>query len=374
MPEPFKNLFNEKVIRGMAAHLKNSWPEFNEKGFIQFSMHNLEGLELKQRSEQIKQALIQYLPDDYPSAAAIMLASLGTELQDDLSQGIDEHGIAGWGIMPMVDYVGQQGLGYFEISMNLFKEMTKRSSSEFGIRYFLIAEQKKTLATLKKWATDENHHVRRLASEGSRPRLPWAMRLPDFINNPEPVITLLELLKNDEKEYVRRSVANSLNDIAKDHPDRVAEIAEQWMINADKEREKLVRHACRTLLKKGHKKALSALGYQSPKIKNSCIEIHTAKVEFGGFLQFSLSLDSSSKELQAVMIDYIIHHQKANGTTSPKVFKWKTTTLATNKPLNAIKNHPMKMITTRSYYPGKHTLEVVVNGISIGTTDFQLTM
>ncbi len=252
--------------------------------------------------------------------------------------------------------------------------MTKCSSSEFGIRFFLLAAPEKTLSVLNKWTDDKNQHVRRLVSEGTRPRLPWGMRLPLFIDDPAPVVELLEKLKDDEKEYVRRSVANNLNDIAKDHPDLVANIAEKWMIGAGKERKRLIRHACRTLIKNGDKKALRVLGYGAPKLGDAKLEVLTPEVAFGDALQFSLSISSISNRDQLLMVDYVIHHQKANGSTSPKVFKWKSTTLSAKKSLTAIKKHGIKKITTRVYYPGAHRVEVVVNGVSVATADFQLLM
>lgn len=199
-------------------------------------------------------------------------------------------------------------------------------------------------------------------------------QLPMFIKDPLPVIELLERLKDDESAYVRRSVANNLNDIAKDHPDLVAEIASRWMNDASKERTQLTRHACRTLLKNGHQKTLRVFGFKPQKLTQESLNILTPNVEFGKSLQFTLSITSNAKKSQSLMIDYIIHHQKANGKTTPKVFKWKTTTLPPNETLTATKSHPFKKITTRVYHPGLHTLEIMINGISIGTADFQLQM
>lgn len=375
MPEPFKNLFNLKLIRGMAFHFEKQWPAFDKSGFVADASRQFESLELKQRSEQIKHAMIKHLPDDFNKAGEIMLACLGPDLGDDLSLGeVNSEHISGWAVMPMADYVGQLGLAHFTLSMTLLKAMTKCSSSEFGIRFFLIAFPEKTVSVLSQWIKDDSQHVRRLISEGTRPRLPWGMRLPVFIENPTPVIALLEKLKDDDKEYVRRSVANNLNDIAKDHPDLVADIAEKWMIDASKERKKLIRHACRTLIKQGHKKTLAVLGYHAPKISDVSLTVLTPEVEFGSALTFSFSLRSTARKEQSLMIDYVIHHQKANGRTSPKVFKWKSSTLAAKKILDATKKHGIKKITTRVYYPGEHRVEIMVNGVSVAEACFQLNM
>lgn len=375
MPEPFKNWFNKKMIAAMGSHLKKTWPDFDSTGFTKMAAKGFKNLELKERSTQITEALCVFLPRDYEKAASVMLDSLAEDQGDDIGTlDMGETGIAGWGIMPMVDYVGLHGLEHFELSMTLFKELTKRSTSELGIRYFLLAEPKRTLSVLKKWTKDSNHHVRRLVSEGTRPRLPWAMRLPAFIDDPTPILPLLEALKDDQEEYVRRSVANNLNDIAKDHPDLVAEIAGRWMKGAGKNRERLVRHACRTLVKQGHQKTLKALGYGAPRAKLETLDILTPRVNFGESLQFNISLTSTSTKPQNFILDYAIHHQKANGTTSPKVFKWKTGRLEPSSTLKATKKHPLKKITTRVYYPGTHSVEIFVNGTSFGSKDFELMM
>lgn len=373
MAEPFKNLINKKLVEDMALHFQKQWHTFDAKGFVSAAIEDIESLELKARTDRITEVMFNYLPADFEKAGHIMLASLGTPLDCSVSGGtIDENGIAGWAVMPMTHYVGLHGHGHFDLSMKLFKEMTKRASSEFGIRFFLIESPVETLAVLRTWTTDKDQHVRRLVSEGTRPRLPWAMRLPAFIEDPSPVIDLLARLKNDDAEYVRRSVANNLNDIAKDHPEVVAGIAAQWMEGASKERNRLIRHACRTLVKSGHKETLKVLGYETPKIRRAHLDILTPQVVFGDALQFRLSISSSFNQDQALAIDYIIHHQKANGTTSPKVFKWRTMTLPANGTFASMRRHVIKKITTRVYYPGLHTLEVMVNGISTGKADFQL--
>ena len=362
------------LIRGMATHFQRHWHEFDAVAFIKAAGDDLDALELKARSEQITNAMIEYLPADFARAGEIMLASLRIPSDDNVfAELIDADGIAGWAVMPMTHFVGIRGLDHFDLSMCLLKEMTKCSSSEFGIRFFLIDSPGPTLSVLKSWTGDNNQHVRRLVSEGTRPRLPWAMQLPEFIKDPSAVIDLLEKLKDDDKEYVRRSVANNLNDISKDHPDLVANIASNWMRGASQERRKLIRHACRTLIKKGDKKTLQILGYATPRIRSAKIDILTPEVKFGTSMQFDFTISSDSAEDQALMIDYIIHHQKANGSTSGKVFKWKKLTLMANRTLIATRKHAFKKITTRVYYPGGHAVEVMVNGVSMGISEFELT-
>lgn len=359
----------------MARQFHKQWLGFDCNGFSRVATKNLELLELKERSNQIVKAMELYLPSDFKTAAKMILNSL-SPLDDGniYSATVDKNGIAGWAIMPISHYVGLHGHHDFDISMNLFKEMTKRFSSEFGIRFFLIESPDKTLATLKQWTLSDNQHVRRLVSEGTRPRLPWAMQLPQFIKEPSPVISLLESLKDDSEEYVRRSVANNLNDIAKDHGDLVADIAVKWLNDASEQRKKLIKHACRTLIKNGNKKVLRGFGYKPPKINKTKVKIITAEVEFGSALEFSLSLSSDLKQDQLLMIDYIIHHQKCNGKTSAKVFKWCSKSLLGNSQLSISKKHMIKKITTRVYYPGVHALEIMVNGVSLGRHEFNLLM
>jgi len=373
--EPFKNIFNPVLVQDMAAHFARHHPDFNQQGFITDATHNFETLELKDRSSQIAAAMQTHLHDDFEQTAALLRASLEQNPPDDLKDAqISDHGIAGWAVMPMAHYVGLHGFDHFDTAMHLFKELTKRFTSEFAVRSFLLQDQERTMAYLMKWAEDENRHVRRLASEGCRPRLPWAPQLPQLIAEPTPLLPLLEKLKDDPEPYVRKSVANNLNDIAKDHPRVVTAIAEQWLKGASSERERLVRHACRTLIKQGDQKLLSVLGYRKPQLKIKQLKLGKAEVYFGGALPFALSLTSTSKQEQPLIIDYIIHHQKAGGHTTPKVFKWKTFTLKGQETVNLKKKHPFKKITTRVYYPGRHALEILINGESYIKQDFELLM
>jgi hypothetical protein len=196
--------------------------------------------------------------------------------------------------------------------------------------------------------------------------------LPDFINDPLPVIEILEILKDDESEYVRRSVANNLNDISKDHPEIVVAIVKRWLVDTNHERDQLIRHGCRTLIKAGNQKILNTLGYKTPKLKDSKFSILNSTVQFGSELIFKLDLTSSLKKDQKMIIDYIIHYQKANGTTAPKVYKWKVCNLARLDTVTYNKKHKIKKISTRIFYPGLHFLEIIINGTSIGRHEFHL--
>jgi len=372
--EPFKNWLSADVIQAMATHLTRAAPDFDTKGFVSHATENLAALELRQRSDRICDALIKYLPEDFCEATSILCRSLAPEsLQtSDLNAGSTAEGIRGWPIMPMADYVARRGRDHIALSLDVLREMTSRSSSEFAIRPLLQDHPKTVLETLKKWTSDRDEHVRRLVSEGTRPRLPWGIRLNQFVADPSPILPLLDRLKDDPSEYVRRSVANNLNDIAKDHPDVVVKIAEEWMATASPERERLIRHALRTLVKAGNTGALNVLGYAAPNIDLANIQIHTPRVILGTELNFSVTLKPTAATEQALIIDYIVHHVKANGSTTPKVFKWKTLTIKGRNEVHMERRHVMKPITTRRYYPGMHRVEIQVNGQNLGGANFEL--
>jgi 3-methyladenine DNA glycosylase AlkC len=374
--EPFKNKFNQALIVNMAEHFQKVWAPFDKAGFCAHALKDFEKLELKQRSAQITEATLRYLPDDFDKAAYIILQSVPQKTREEdekiILEGLSDQGIRGWAIMPLADYIGQNGLKSFDLSMKVLKELTKWFSAEFGIRYLLKEEPARVIAVLRTWLKEDNHHVRRLISEGTRPRLPWGIGLPEFTRDPALLLPLLEVLKDDKQEYVRRSVANHLNDIAKDHPDLVAKITVKWLKGADKNRERLIKHACRTLIKKGHQRTLKALGYSEPKISLKKFNILTPKVQFGEALLFEMEISSDSDISQNLIIDYALHHMKANGKLSPKVFKWKQSTLTKGKSISAHKKHALRPITTRKYYAGKHRVEIFINGKSFGCKDFDL--
>ena len=375
MAEPFKNLVNPKMIKMMALHFKKVWPPFDEKKFIKHSINNLENLELKQRSENVKTAMEATLPKDFKKSAKILVASLHPEDNVNLSKkDMDQYGIRGWATIAMSEYVGEHGLDNFELGMSVQKEITKRGTAEFGVRNYINHDYRRALGLFSQWSGDNNFHVRRLVSESLRPRLPWARKIQRFIENPDPVIKIIARLKDDPEEYVRRSVANNINDISKDHPEKIAKLAKEWSNNSTPERDRLIRHGCRSLIKQGHQKTLSVLGYKNPKIKPTKLKIMTPVVKYGSALQFKLKIRSTAQSDQRLIIDYIIHHRKSNGKTAPKVFKWKTINLKAGETIEPAKRHLIKPITTRAYYGGIHGLEIMVNGQIVCKSTFELKM
>jgi 3-methyladenine DNA glycosylase AlkC len=369
MPEPFKNLLNRDVIAAIGGQLAAHAPGFDRAAFEAAAGAGLEALELKARAAQITRALEAYLPQDFAAACDAMLAALHPETGVSALPS-DGRGLRGWAVMPLSEYVAARGLGDFDRSMRVLGQMTKRFSAEFAVRPFLRADPNRALGFLMQWAADPDPSLRRVASEGSRPRLPWGIRLEAFIADPAPLVLLLTRLRDDPSGIVRRSVANSLNDIAKDHPDLVAALARDWLRDAPPQRVQLVRHACRTLVKRGHAPTLAALGFGAAAVEAN-LTVRTPVVRFGEALVFRLDLRGAAA--QRLVIDYAIHHRKANGGTTAKVFKWRVVELAEGAALSLERRHPIRAITTRRYCDGAHRVEALVNGRPVAAAAFELT-
>lgn len=381
MPEAFKNNFNLNVINDLAKYIALSSRkhrfEFDTNNFVKMASYKLDTLELKARSNQIVSALLAYMPADFSKAASIINSALAPCSDDKTSQfASNSKGLAGWMMMPITDYIThaalQQDAKCFAQGLTLLHACTQRFSAEFSIRPFLRDYTDKTLAVLNTWAQDESVHVRRLVSEGSRPYLPWGLRLHVFAKDPSRILPLLEQLKDDPSEYVRRSVANNLNDIAKDHPDIVVQTVNAWWDENNKARTKLIKHACRTLLKDGHPDALALFGFLPAKVENIKLTLSKEFLEIGGEQHLSLTIENRLDHSQQLLVDYAMHHQKSNGNMSPKVFKWTSLTLAPNSKKTLTKKHSFKPVTTRKYYLGQHKVEVLVNGKAFAEANFEL--
>ncbi|MBO9460988.1 DNA alkylation repair protein [Labrenzia sp. R5_0] len=370
--EPFKNNISPDLVRCIGGHVAQHHAGFDRLGFEADILEELDRLELKQRAALIARHLDHHLPRELPARFSILQAMLHPMTEVAFDRGSDEQGIRGWGMMPLGMVVAASGLEDFEASFVLLKEMTKRATAEFDVRPFLARDQDQALAIMAPWVKDESVHVRRLVSEGTRPRLPWGMRLQALVADPTPTLPLLEALKDDPEDYVRRSVANHLNDIAKDHPELVADIAKRWLKGADRNREKLVRHACRSLIKQGHTATLEAFGLNPPEIRVEGPQVLTAEVAYGDAVGFNIELVSTSSKTQDLVIDYLIHFKKANGTLAPKVFKWTKLTLAPGERLTLSRSHAIRPITTRVYYGGTQAVSLRINGQDFGFSEFEL--
>ena len=363
-----RDVFNENVVNQLAESLARAWRGFDARAFRESILSKLKLLTFGERSNLIRDTLWEHLPKDYPLALQIILKALPPQLPTCEVTGYD-----GFIILPQNEFVAKYGLEYYDLSMQALYQMTKRFSAEGAIRPFLQKYPEQTLAILSDWAENENCHVRRLVSEGTRPRLPWTMQLKAFIKDPRPVLGLLEKLKTDPELMVCRSVANNLNDIAKDHPDLVVKTLKRWKKLNNDGTQWIIRHAARTLIKQGNKDVLMVLGFDSKiGITVSKIQLDKPVVRMGGDLTFSFEIKSKSKQAQNLVIDYIIHHVKASGKLAPKVFKLTKKMLNAGETLHLSKRHSFRAITTRKYYPGKHVLEIQVNGVKYGKVEFEL--
>ncbi len=365
-----KNGLGQAAVERIAGSLARTVPGFPKKKFSADAEAGLEALELKERVRHIIGVLHVYLPDDFSKAADILI-----QLKTNWISGEPGDPLAGFAAWPIIDYVGEHGLGHPEKALDVLKELTSLFSAEFAIRPFISEHFELTFQSLEQWCSDSDEHIRRLVSEGTRPRLPWGTRLPQFIGDPSPVFHLLEKLKDDPSEYVRRSVANNLNDISKDHPDAVIALCRRWKNPASSEREWIIRHATRTLVKAGHPDVFGLLGYtENPQVKLSSLELESDHINLGDTLSFKVTLQSASPKPQSIVIDYAVHHMKANGKTSPKVFKLQTLKIAPGETVEITKRHAIKPVTTRKYHPGEHAIEILVNGKTFGQAGFTLSV
>jgi 3-methyladenine DNA glycosylase AlkC len=374
MAEPFKNLIGPRTVREAGAHLQRVWPAFDRRQFETLAMRGLDTLEFKARAEHLGAALEATLPTPFEAAANVIEAALRPVRGDEpLSElHTNETGLAGWVVWPLSDFVVRRGMDQPARALTLLQALTQRLTAEYAIRHFIVNHTELSLATLDRWSRDASPHVRRLASEGSRPRLPWGLQLRALVADPSPTLPLLRRLQDDPSDYVRRSVANHLNDIAKDHPDVVADWLETHLPGASPERTALLRHASRTLIKRGHPRVLRAWGLGRALNGTAALRIAPRVIELGGSVQLEVALASGSARPQKLVVDYAVHHIKANGSASPKVFKGWALELAPRETRTLTKGHAVKLITTRQYHAGRHRIEVLVNGQVVAEAAFDL--
>jgi len=363
-PNAFKHWIDKDLLVKIADALAEVFPEFDKKQFVALAPQ-LKALELKPRVQAVRDQLRHQLPDDYNRAVKILLDSLKSSR------------LKGFDLWPYTEFVQTYGLESAKLSLDALHKLTQKFTSEFAVRPFLRKYPEETLAFLEKCAEDSSVHVRRWASEGSRPRLPWGERLHLFIENPSRTLKVLEKLKHDSELYVRKSVANHLNDISKDHPKVVINLLKNWQSAAGEvHREKIdwiVRHSLRTLIKAGMPDALKLIGV-GPKVKIAVSKLKLNKKIYvmDDGIDFTFTVTSKANKPQKLVVDYVIHFKKANGETSPKVFKLKTFTLKPKETVALKKVHPLKKITTRRYYSGAHAIEIQINGVKYAKSPWTL--
>ncbi len=358
MPEPLKNSYNKPYVSRLVDSFLMHSPNFDGKALHRKIFDDdWEGRELKSRMDHIAKNIYDVLGLDYVSALNILKPVCES--------------FGGYEAMFFPHIIELYGVDHWDESMAALEHMTQFSSSEFAVRPFIVKAPKKMMKQMLRWSRHDNYHVRRLSSEGCRSRLPWAMALPAFKKDPTLILPILERLKNDESEYVRKSVANNINDIAKDNPRLVKELASRWL-GENSDTDWIVKHGCRTLLKKADAEVLALFGYvPGQKVEVLALSIVDKTVAIGGELNFTFSLSSKRVTLGMLRIEYAIDYMKSNGSQSRKIFKISEGDIQT-KNKDVKRKQSFKEMSTRKHYPGPHALAVIVNGAEVKKMTFDV--
>lgn len=342
------------VSRGRAPSSEG----FDAEAFCAFVLDNpWQERELLDRVHHVAAGFERFLPGPVPRRLDALLAVHG------------QHTGMGHFVFPA--YVERHGLDYWEESMAALEEFTVLSTAEFAVRPFIRADQPRMMDQMRRWATSDDEHLRRLASEGCRPRLPWASPLRRFIADPSEILPVLAMLRHDPSEYVRRSVANNFNDISRDHPGLVLDICEDWH-GTSAQTDRLIKHALRTLLKRGHTRALCLHGFEDPAgVEVTGLTMRPARIRIGQRGAFSFSLRVPSGPARRLRLEYVVHFLKKNGSLSPKVFQLREAEFSSGRH-GFEKEHAFADLTTRRHHRGEHLLAVHVNGRELARTTFRL--
>lgn len=356
--ETFKERYNDTFLHRFTNMLQQHTDYFQNEVFYS-CVYNAtwEQLAFKQRIRRISEALTAALPLPFEQVMQILIKIAPQ------CTGVE--------YLFFPDYVELNGLERPEESLAALEQLTRYSSAEFAVRPFIMRYPEQMLVQMERWANHADEHVRRLASEGSRPRLPWSFHLKMFITDPEPTLRILEKLKADPSLYVRKSVANHLNDIAKDHPERIASIAKDWY-GQHPHTDWIIRHGCRTLLKQDYPPVMELFGYtpnETIAVRDLAVSAET--VSIGSELEISFTLLNEADMPQNLRIDYELDFMKASGRHAAKRFRWVSRAFAPGRHLMC-KKYSFKLITTRVYYPGVHHIRLYVNGVELGTVSFTL--
>ncbi len=354
-----KEIFNLDRLRHIADQTAQVYPDFDSGRFLAATGHGLDDLSLMARLRRVTEALHDGLPQDYPRALEILKA---------LAPRLNSRFVT----LILPEYVGRYGLHDFDRSLPALAWFTSFGTSEYAIRHFLRQDLHRTLAVMRQWADDPDEHVRRLACEGARPRLPWSFHIEALRQDPAPVAAILEALKADDSLYVRKSVANHLNDIGKDHPGWLLARLEGWSTE-DPRTAWIVRHALRTLIKQGDRRALAIVGAGEPaRVTLRALSALPARLTLGERLTLAFELASTSPAPQRLVIDYAIHYVKQSGASAPKVFKLKTLDLPAHGTVALSRSQLIQDFSTRKHHPGRHVIDLLVNGERLGSCSFEL--
>jgi len=365
--EPLKNVYNDQFFKIFTDAIVQSKSDFATTAFMKTIYDDSwKNLELKERMRHISTTLRRYFPDSFKESCVLILQVIENLKTNGLKDG-------GFEYMFLPDFIEIYGIDDFETSISTMEEITKFVSCEFAVRPFLKEFPDKMTTQMHRWADHNHAMVRRLATEGFRPRLPWGMGIPRLKKDPAPILLILEKLKNDDSESVRRSVANNLNDISKDHSDLAIQLSKKW-IGKTPETDWVVKHACRTLLKAGNQEVMQLFGFGSiEEIEITGFEVITPNVEFGEQLIFQFNLNVKSTNSIKIRLEYGIYYLKANGSLSRKVFKISEKEYAANSMTTIEKKQSFKIISTRKFYVGSHEVSLIINGIEVEKLPFELT-
>jgi 3-methyladenine DNA glycosylase AlkC len=363
---PFADeLLGVPAARALAAAIQAAAPQA-ELTALTGAADALGPLTLRERSDLLRDALLTDLPGDYDDFAGTIRAAARGSLP-----------FTGWLIWPVSTAIAVKAVAAgtdaaFDDGMRMLAMLTPRLTAEFAIRVLLVHDLARALPIVLAWTASADPHVRRLASEGTRPFLPWAIRVPAILADPTATLPVLNALYRDDDEVVRRSVANHLNDLSRQQPELVVATTAAWLAEPDANTVQLVRHALRTLVKKGQPEALAQLGFHPAEVTVDGPVLDTSAVPFGGTIGFTVGIRNPGAEPVRLAVDYVMHHQKANGSLTGKTFKLTTVTLAPGETVHLARSHSFRAITTRRYHAGAHALEVQVNGVVSGRAEFTL--
>lgn len=357
-------LLGRSAVTSLVEAIRGAAPDADLKA-LRAAPGQIGPLSLRERADLLRDALLADLPGGYTALARAVRTA-----QEHAPQ------FTGWLIWPVTSALATQAVredtAAFDDAMALLADLTGRLTAEFAIRTLLRHDLDRALAIIGGWTGSADEHVRRLASEGTRPYLPWAVRVPEVLARPGVTVSILDALHRDESDYVRRSVANHLNDLSRDHPDLVVDTARRWLADGDTNTERLVRHGLRTLVKRGDRGALALLGFTPASVEVDGPHLEQDVVPFGGSVRFTASIHNAGDTEAALAIDYVVHHRKANGGQTGKTFKLTTRTLAPGERIEVAREHSFRPITTRRYHPGGHAISLQVNGVETDRSEFEL--
>lgn len=366
MAEPFKNVFNKEFFTNFTTSIQSINSRFDADSFLKsIFIEDWEEKELKQRMRHATIVLNEHLEGDFTSKADLIIQLIPT-LQ------AYENSANSLAYLFLPDFIEVYGIDDFETSFKAFETITPLISCEFAVRPFILKYEKEAIKQMTLWTRHKNHHLRRLASEGSRSRLPWGMAIPSFKKDPSPVLPILDALKNDASEYVRKSVANNLNDVSKDNPELYLEILKKWSGKTNNT-DKILKHASRTLLKQGNQTVLVVFGLgASDSVIIENFKIDTPAIQIGDYLAFSFDVLNKEDSARTLRLEYAVYYQKANQTLSKKVYKISEKEYPKLSKTSVNRRQSFKPITTRVFHHGLHKLSIIINGKEFELLDFQL--